>query len=64
MTMSISAIVLVELEERKKAEKGGEEQKHGARVGSGSFSPDSLGDNDVARAILLSFSACSMPVNA
>ncbi len=47
-----------------KAEKDGEEQKHGARLRSGSFSPDSLGDNDVARAILLSFSACSMPVNA
>jgi hypothetical protein len=54
----------VELEEKKGVEKDGEEQKHGSRVGSGSFSPDSLGDNDVARAILLSFSACSMPVNA
>lgn len=55
----------VEMEERTKAEKDGEERKHGARARSASFSPDSLGDNDVARAILLSFSACSMPaVNA
>ena len=52
----------VEMKEQKKAE---EERKKGEERGSStSFSPDSLGDNDVARAILLSFSACSMPVNA
>jgi hypothetical protein len=52
----------VEMKEQTKAE---EEQKKAEERGSStSFSPDSLGDNDVARAILLSFSACCMPVNA
>lgn len=56
----------VEMKERTKAEADGkgERQKGKERGSSASFSPDSLGDNDVARAILLSFSACSMPVNA